>query len=1041
MSIQSINNYYNKISQIKRFGGTRNETSLRRAFANLLEEYCLPKNLQLVDEIHLKHSAKRPDGTLRTAFQQDWGYWESKDTNDNLNEEIAKKIELGYPTFNIIFENSEQIVLIQKGEEVMRGEMKNPDFLHRVLTTFLAYERPEITDFRLAVEKFKEDIPDIVKALRTMIAEQEKNPDFRVQREKFWNVCRESISPEISAFDIREMLIQHILTAEIFDTVFGDSHFHRENNIAHELETVINTFFVGSVRRDTLASIDNYYKTIKREAANIESHHEKQKFLKVVYENFYKAYNPKGADKLGVIYTPNAIVKFMVESADFLLEKHFGKTLANKNVQILDPATGTGTFITDIIEYIPEQYLKHKYKNEIHCNELSILPYYIANLNIEYSYQQKMKKYEPFENIVFVDTLENLGFSFEGKQNRFEGFGLSAENSERIKRQNDKRISVIIGNPPYNANQQNENDNNKNKIYKEIDERIKNTYIKNSTAQKSKVYDMYARFYRWATDRINGNGIIAFITNRSFIDSRTFDGFRQTVAREFDYIYIVDLHGDIRSNSSQAKANVFNIMTGVAIAFFIRKKDAGTKFIKYHSVDFETAQAKLEFLQTTPLRSLPFENIQADDKNNWINIADTDFEKHILLIDKQNKLTKIIKNENVLFFKYSNGINTARDEWTYDFDKKQLKNKIVFFYKEYNTTVKEWKNYVKELNNADISNDELMKKAANFVFSKDVKIKWSGRLFRDKLLKRRTSKFELKFIDNAHYRPFTKKYLYNGYIPVDIIGQITNFISKEISNKIITINHSKKEFNILTTNTLVDLHFNRDSVCIPLYYLDKKGNRLDNLTDWGLQQFRNYYKITANDNTVETRLIASPPEITKTDIFHYIYAVLHNPDYRKKYELNLKRDFPRIPFYNNFWTWSNWGKELMDLHINYETVDNYELGIRTEELNEKKESYIPKTKLKADTEKGEIILDQATTITGIPPVAWDYKFGNRSALHWIIDQYKEKNIQDKTIAEKFNTYRFADYKEQVIELIKKVTTVSVRTMEIVKEMEQTEKNE
>jgi len=304
MSIQTINNYYNKISQYKRFGGTRNETSLRRAFANLLEEYCLPKNLQLIDEVHLKHSAKRPDGTVRDNNKLDWGYWESKDIKDNLDQEIEKKIEIGYPTFNILFENSEQIVLIQKGEEVMRGEMKNPDFLHRVLTEFVQYERPEINDFRLAVIKFKEDIPDIVEALRAMIAEQEINPDFRIQREKFWNVCRESINPQISAFDIREMLIQHILTAEIFDTVFGDSHFHRENNIARELEIVVNTFFTGAVRRDLLSSIDSYYKTIKAEAARIESYHHKQNFLKVIYENFYKAYNPKGADKLGVIYTP-----------------------------------------------------------------------------------------------------------------------------------------------------------------------------------------------------------------------------------------------------------------------------------------------------------------------------------------------------------------------------------------------------------------------------------------------------------------------------------------------------------------------------------------------------------------------------------------------------------------------------------------------------------------------------------------------------------------------------------------------------------------
>ncbi len=575
MSKQSINNYYNKLSQYKRFGGTRNESSIRRAFANLLEEYCLPRNLILVDELQLKNSAKRPDGTIKDALQLDWGFWESKDPKDKLDEEIDKKIEIGYPTFNIIFENSEQIVLIQKGEEVMRGGMSDADFLHRTLTAFIEYERPEIKEFRAAIEKFKEDIPDIVEALRLMIEEQaEKNPDFRVQREKFWSVCRESINPEISAFDIREMLIQHILTAEIFDTVFGDSHFHRENNIARELETVVNTFFTGTVRRNTLATVDNYYKTIKREAGNIDNHHEKQKFLKVIYETFYKAYNPKGADRLGVVYTPNEIVKFMVESTDYLLETHFGKSLADKNVQILDPATGTGTFITEIIEHIPPKYLEHKFKNEIHCNELAILPYYIANLNIEYTYQQKMDEYQPFENIVFVDTLDNLGFGFVGKQTKTNLFAMSAENMERIKKQNTNKISVIIGNPPYNANQQNENDNNKNREYPEIDKRIKETYIKQSTAQKTKVYDMYSRFYRWAMDRIDKNGIISFITNRSFIESKTFDGFRKIVEREFDYVYIVDTQSDVRKNPKIAGTthNVFGIQTGVAVMFLVKKE-------------------------------------------------------------------------------------------------------------------------------------------------------------------------------------------------------------------------------------------------------------------------------------------------------------------------------------------------------------------------------------------------------------------------------------------------------------------------------------
>lgn len=548
--MQAINHYYNKLDQYKRFGGTQNESSIRRAFANLLEEYCMPKNLVLVDELALKSSQKRPDGTVKDALQLDWGHWESKDPKDNLDEEIEKKFEIGYPKFNIIFENSEDIVLIQQGSRIMRHRMEDANALHALLTEFVSYERPEIKEFHLAVEKFGEDIPDIIEALRAMISEQGKtNKAFKRANADFQELCRESINPDITAFDIQEMLIQHILTAEIFDTVFGESHFHRENSIAKELEAVVNTFFIGPQRRNTLSGIDSYYRAIRAEAARIDNHHEKQKFLKVIYENFYKAYNPKGADRLGIVYTPGEIVRFMIESTDFLLEKHFGKSLGDKNVEILDPATGTGTFITELVEYLPPQYLEYKYKNEMHANELAILPYYIANLNIEYTYQQKMGQYEPFENIVFVDTLDNLGFSYEGKQYSLEGFGLSAENLERIKKQNERKISVIIGNPPYNAKQQLYNDFNPNKKYKKVDERIKETYIRHGTAQNQiVVYDMYTRFFRWAGERIDENGVVAFITNRSYIDSRTFDGFRKTIAKEFDDIYIVDTQSDVRKN-------------------------------------------------------------------------------------------------------------------------------------------------------------------------------------------------------------------------------------------------------------------------------------------------------------------------------------------------------------------------------------------------------------------------------------------------------------------------------------------------------------
>jgi predicted helicase len=454
--------------------------------------------------------------------------------------------------------------------------MKNADKLDALLTHFIHYERPEVRDFRQAIEKFKADLPTVVATLRNTLDAQEKiNRPFKATFNSLFTLCQESINPKINAFDIREMIIQHILTEDIFLTVFNESQFHQENIIAQQLEAVVKSFFTGTLRRNTLKSLESYYAVIRREAANIANHHEKQKFLKVVYENFYKTYNPKAADRLGIVYTPNEIVRFMIESTDYLLEKYFNRLLADKEVEILDPATGTGTFITELIEYLPKNRLRAKYLEEIHCNEVAILPYYIANLNIEYTYQQKMGEYEAFPHICFVDTLDNLGFDYSYQnQQKTLSLGLGEENAARIQAQNQRQISVIIGNPPYNANQQNENDNNKNREYPEIDNAIKRTYIENSTAQKTKLYDQYARFFRWASNRLAENGILTFITNSSFLEARTFDGFRKVVAEEFNEIYVVDLGGDVRKNPklSGTKNNVFGIQTGVAISFLVKNK-------------------------------------------------------------------------------------------------------------------------------------------------------------------------------------------------------------------------------------------------------------------------------------------------------------------------------------------------------------------------------------------------------------------------------------------------------------------------------------
>lgn len=573
MSRLLVTQYQAEIANLIRYGGSHRESSIRRAFENLLNQYCKPRNYMLIPELDFKtkfNTTVRPDGTVKDAIRLEHGWWEAKDSDDVLDDEIEKKFEKGYPDENIVFEDSQTAVLIQHGREQLRVPMADAEALDGLLSTFVDYERPEVRDFRAAIVQFKTDIPHILEALRSIIAQQEEsNTKFRQYRDLFLDVCRQSINPEIEVFDIHEMLIQHILTEDIFTNIFHESQFHRENNIAQGIAKILDTFFTGSTRRNTLKGIEHYYAVIRRKSENIVNHHEKQKFLKAIYENFYKAYNPKAADRLGIVYTPNEIVRFMIESADQLTHKHFGKLLSDPGVEILDPCTGTGTYITELIEYLPAHKLEHKYKNEIHCNEVAILPYYIANLNIEFTYQQKMGKYEEFQNICLVDTLDHC--TVEGQQ--FDLFAMNVQNTARIQQQNDRTISVIMGNPPYNAHQENFNQRNANRSYKSIDKAIKETYIKEGTAQNQiVVYDMYARFFRWATDRLGKNGIIAFITNRSFIDSRTFDGFRKCVEREFDYIYIVDTQSDVRNNPkiSGTKNNVFGIQAGIAVMFLVK---------------------------------------------------------------------------------------------------------------------------------------------------------------------------------------------------------------------------------------------------------------------------------------------------------------------------------------------------------------------------------------------------------------------------------------------------------------------------------------
>jgi len=1024
MSQILINAYLSELDRIKRISGSLSEQVIREAFKDLLKAWSRQQGLVFLAEHGMASNQKtsiRPDGTILHDLRVPLGYWEAKDTADDLDTEIKKKFLKGYPQDNIIFENSTTAVLVQNRGEVMRCSMSDTKELQRLLTLFFGYERQEIALFRKAVAQFQADLPAILEALRDRInTAYSDNPSFKAVADTFLAHAKETINPTLTEADVREMLIQHILTEEIFTQVFDGGQFHRENNIAKELFKLEGAFFTGAVKWETLKAMQPYYAAIRANAAQITSHAEKQTFLKAIYEGFYKVYNPKAADRLGVVYTPNEIVRFMIEGADWLCHKHFGKNLIDHGVEILDPATGTGTFICEMLDYFRGQpdKLRHKYKDELHANEVAILPYYVANLNIEATYAAVAGQYAEFPNLCFVDTLDNVaGLGIKAGYQHDLFAALSDENVERVKRQNKRKISVIIGNPPYNANQQNENDNNKNRAYPRIDDLIRRSFVKLSTAQKTKVYDMYARFFRWSFDRMHDDGIIAFITNRSFIDSRTFDGFRRFVAEEFAEVYVVDLGGDVRANPklSGTRNNVFGIQTGVAITFMVKrrgKKSQGCRIHYARRPEHDTAEDKLGWLGSTPASRVDFDRVEPDAKANWVNHSDNDWEDLLPLADKKTKLAKTRGQERAIFRLFSFGLVTNRDDWMYGRDADAVCKQVQHLAAEYEAEREAMRQVAKK-----------DRETTNLVSQ----IKWT-RSVKNALVNGVSFDVTNADVVRCAYRPFDRRFLF--YYPplIEMLNQTRAIFGQQLrsANQLIAVTDptSQKPFMVLAADTPVDMHLvgaASGASCMPRYRFDAEDEPVDNITDWALAKFAARY--------------GKATKITKDDIFLYVYGVLHDPVYRVTYAQNLKRELPRIPFYPDFRQWAGWGKRLMGLHIAYEGVDPWPVTrTDTPDTKARTAGVSPKVILKSDPESGTITLDSETVLSGIPRAAWDYRLGNRSGLDWILDQHKEKTPKDPTIRDKFNTYRFADHKEKVADLIARVTRVSVETVETVEAM-------
>lgn len=1007
MSQHLIHEYRAELDRLRAVSGSRRESVLREAFKDLLKRWGRALDLQFIAEHDIVTKAMNRiylDGALLHGLRVPFGYWEAKDENDDLAKEIEAKFRKGYPRDNIIFTDDALAVLWQDGAEVMRADMQgDDDSLLKLLTRFFAHERQEIADFNKAVKQFATDLPAILTALRERIAEKRAaSRAFANAEAAFLKHARDAINPAVSEEDVQEMLIQHVLTEDIFAKVFDNPDFHQHNNIAAELKKLEDALFGRGEKTQLLRALAPYYSGIASTAALIQSHSEKQGFLKALYEDFYKAYNRKAADRLGVVYTPGEIVRFMIRSADWLCEKHFGKNLIDRGVEILDPATGTGTFIVELLEHFRGNHekLRHKYKDELHANEVAILPYYVANLNIEATYQAITGQFAEFENLCFVDTLDNvaaLGI-YSGHQFDLLG-GLADENMERVKRQNRRKISVIIGNPPYNAWQENYNQNNANRPYARVDERIKQTYIKEGTAQnKNSVYDMYTRFVRWASDRIGDEGIVAYVIGRKPIAKAAYDGFRKVAEREFSDIWLMDLGGDVRDNPklSGTTHNVFGIQTGVMIALLVKRKGKGGAVIRYaRRPEMETAADKLAWIgEARSFAGIAVETVVPDKRHDWIEQANGAWSSWLPLADPDKGPSDSAGRVHAIFRLSSNGVKTQRNDWVWDKSRSDLSRKVSYFIDAY----------------------QLAREREGAADP----IKWDHDLDRY-----RSSGVVIRYNPTqervAQFRPFARDWLYFDKHLNGRTYRIDSFFPEARSNPTLTFRGmaSQDLLTVLATDLIFDLDMlktgNGTTSGVARYRYTKSGERVDNITDWALNKFVAHY---------------GKKGVSKDAIFAYVYAVLHDPVYREKYALNLKREFPRIPFYPDFARWAAWGETLMAMHIGYEDVTPWPVE-RIDTPNPKRaEGTHPKPALKSFPDQGMVRVDEDTRITGIPREAWDYRLGNRSAIDWVLDQHKEKTPRDPTIREKFNTYRFADYKQSMIALLAKVVRVSVDTVAI-----------
>ena len=854
----------------------------------------------------------------------------------------------------------------------------------------------------------------------------------------FLHELRDDLNDGITQDEAIEMLAQHIITKPVFDALFEGYDFTKHNPVSLALQKVLDVLDEHSLEKES-ESLQKFYASVKMRAEGIDTADAKQKIVVELYDKFFRNAFPRMTERLGIVYTPVEVVDFIIHSVNAILQKEFGQTLGSKGVHIIDPFTGTGTFITRLLQsgLIKSDELAYKYSKEIHANEIVLLAYYIAAINIEAVYHGIAGgEYKPFEGICLTDT-----FQLYEKDDMVSK--LLADNSARRVAQKEQKIKVVIGNPPYSAGQKSENDNAKNVEYPHLDGRIRETYAKHSTATLQKnLYDSYVRAIRWGSDRLadSSSGVIGYVSNASYLDTGAMDGMRKCLKDEFSSLYVFNLRGNARTQGEQRrkeKGNVFGegSRSPVAITLFVKNPDAAEHGkVFYHDIgDYLTREEKLGAVRDFGSidgvgAESKWTTITPDKHNDWLNLRDESFDKHISLGDKKDAASVSI------FANYSQGILTSRDAWCYNASRSSVAQNIRRMIDFYAGETERFKNSGKK-NVEDVINTD------------PTKISWS-RALKASVKNAKKITFSDENIVQGVYRPFLKSWVYFDRQLNEMIYQMhTIFPDMHCQNRSFAIcgMGSKKGFSVLMCDRLPNFHFLDTAQDFPLRLYEKvdmaDSDGLFAGHGGGSYQIRD--GIT-NEGLAHFQAAYSGEAISKEDLFYYIYGLLHSEDYRSRYADNLTKQLPRIPVVKkveDFWTFSSAGRKLADLHVNYETVEPFDVGYKEGKLlmGQLKPEDFRVTKMKFGgngKDKSIVVYNNKITMTDIPLEAYDYVVNGKPALDWVMERQCVKTDNESGIVNDANDYAIETVGDPAypLKLFQRVITVSLETMKIVRSL-------